>query len=250
MYLWNNQANQRAIYHISSLFKRALKRSRTTSWSQCGEDLVISYLLSILNVSRPSYLDIGAHHPTYLSNTYLFYKRGCRGVCVEPDPKLFRKLQRGRKGDICINAGAGADNKSIIDLDFYVMSSRTLNTFSREEAARYQKDGKEKIEKIIKIPILPVNGILSRYFNGKDYFISLDVEGLEVSILKSIDFSLFRPSVLCIETLTYATDGTERKIHEIEQIMRANGYITYADTYINTIFVESSAWERAKKSKG
>ena len=42
------------------------------SYSQCGEDLIVKFIFDILNIKNPSYIDIGAHHPNYISNTALF----------------------------------------------------------------------------------------------------------------------------------------------------------------------------------
>ena len=73
--------------------------------------------------------------------------------------------------------------------------------------------------------------------------VSLDVEGLELDILRSIDFSENRPHVFCIETLSYAGgDGSGVKNPEIHDLMFENGYMLYADTYINSIFVAKSSW--------
>src|SRR2546430_2805880 len=63
-------------------------RSGQRSYSQCGEDLLVNFIFGAIRQSAVSYLDVGAHHPTFLSNTYLFYKAGGSGVCVEPDPRL------------------------------------------------------------------------------------------------------------------------------------------------------------------
>src|SRR4051812_7168126 len=96
------------------------------SYSQCGEDLILEHILGeYLRIPQPSYLDLGAHHPTYLSNTYRFYRKGGSGVCVEPDPVLFAPLRAARPRDVCLNAGVGASDAG--GADFYVMSSRTLN---------------------------------------------------------------------------------------------------------------------------
>src|SRR5215470_302661 len=58
------------------------------TYSQFGEDLIISDLFNKLSIDRVSYLDIGANNPSFVSNTYLFYERGFRGVLVEPNPIL------------------------------------------------------------------------------------------------------------------------------------------------------------------
>lgn len=105
------------------------------SYSQTGEDLIVESVFTALGIPRPSYLDIGAHDPVYLSNTYIFYRKGCRGVCVEADTALHRKIARKRPGDVCLNIGIGASGEGTAP--FYIMSSPTLNTFSREEAERY-----------------------------------------------------------------------------------------------------------------
>src|SRR5688572_17355247 len=78
---------------------------RKISYSQSGEDLIIKYIFDNLGISQPSYFDIGAHHPFFLSNTALFYSLGCRGINVEPDPSLFTPFKDKRKEDINLNIG-------------------------------------------------------------------------------------------------------------------------------------------------
>lgn len=234
-----------ALNWVSRLMKKVAHSSKVVSYAQCGEDLIVNHLLGLLNIPNPVYLDIGAHHPTYLSNTYFFYKKGFRGVCVEPDPRLFMKLSKIRKRDTCLNVGVGSEKMSGDKMDFYIMSSRTLNTFSKAEAERYQGYGNQKIEQVIAIPLISVDDIMKKYFVSTPNFVSLDVEGLDFKIIQSIDFSNYRPEVLCIETLSYTEDRTERKVDEIIELMHQNRYVTYADTYINTIFVEQESWTQA-----
>lgn len=210
------------------------------SYSQCGEDLIISFIFDTLGINKPTYLDIGAHHPTYLSNTFLFYQKGCQGVCVEPDPKLFDEIKKRRRRDTCLNVGVGGLQTA--KADFYVMSGKTLNTFSKKEAERYLSYRDKKIEKVIQIPLIPVNEIIKQYFPSCPNFISLDVEGLDLPILETFDFTKYRPEIFCIETLTFSEDKSEHKIDEIIDLMNLNGYFVYGDTYINTIFVDKSAW--------
>jgi hypothetical protein len=122
------------------------------------------------------------------------------------------------------------------------MTTRTLSTFSEEEATRYQRCDNQKIERVAKIPLISVNDIIHENFNYCPNFISLDVEGLELEILKSFNFNMYRPEVFCVETLTYAEDKSEKKTREILNFMVSNNYMAYGDTYINTIFVERHRW--------
>jgi hypothetical protein len=130
--------------------------------------------------------------------------------------------------------------------NFYIMTTRTLNTFSKEEAERYQSYGNQKIEIVIEIPLLNLEDILRKYFHPCPDFISLDAEGLDLAILKSLDLNRFRPAVFCIETIKYTEDKSELKnlkILEISDIMESQGYMTYADTHINTIYVDAEAFK-------
>jgi hypothetical protein len=61
------------IFHNVLPRLRNMRRNMTdnarTSYSQCGEDLIVKHVLGVLGISKVSYLDIGAHHPQYLSNS-------------------------------------------------------------------------------------------------------------------------------------------------------------------------------------
>ena len=128
--------------------------SERVSYAQCGEDLIVDYVLAVLDVGKVSYLDIGAHHPRYLSNTYYFYRQGGRGVCVEPDPNALRAFKQVRPRDIRLPVGIGNVPGTA---DLFLMTTSTLNTFSREEAERYQAYGTEQIERVIPVEIKTVN---------------------------------------------------------------------------------------------
>lgn len=217
-----------------------LRKEAKVSYSQCGEDLIVDFLLQAMRIQKPTYLDVGAHHPTYISNTFYFYEKGNSGVCIEPDPTLLEYIKKVRGRDLCLNVGVGVGFED--KAKFYLLSSRTLNTFSLEEATRYQSYGRHKIEEVIDVPLIPINKVIENSFLKCPNFVSLDVEGMDYEIIKSFDFSKHRPEVFCIETLTYTEDKTEKKLTDIIDHMKANNYIAYADTYINTIFVDRSAW--------
>src|SRR5487761_2603734 len=130
--------------------QRNLSDNAKSSYSQCGEDLILQYLFMVLQIEKVSYLDLGAHHPTYLSNTYLFYESGGQGVCVEPDPSLFATFPKKRPRDTHLNCGVGITPG---EAEFFVMSTRTLNTFSKAEAERYQSYGNQRITETVMLEL-------------------------------------------------------------------------------------------------
>lgn len=231
-YISAHTINQIKSFQPSFLFRKV-------SYSQCGEDLIIKYIFNNLGIHKPRFLDIGAHHPSNLSNTYIFYQNGSSGVNIEPDPQLFSYIKKCRPRDININVGI-TDQRGT--LDFYVMTSSTLNTFSLVEAKNAESE-KVKIDKVIQIVVIPINDILKEHFSHVELdFLSLDVEGLDMRILQSFDFSICRPKVICVETITYSEKRDGKNIKEIEQLLIEKGYFAYANTHINTIFVDSAVW--------
>jgi FkbM family methyltransferase len=104
---------------------------------------------------------------------------------------------RKRKKDTCLNVGVGIDIQA--SANFYIMSSETLSTFSNEEAERYKKYENQNIEEIIQVPLIPIDEIIKNNFPHCPNFISLDVEGLDLEIMRNFNFNNYRPEVFCME---------------------------------------------------
>jgi hypothetical protein len=145
-----------------------------------------------------------------------------------------------------LNIGVGSSDIEVVS-DFYIISSNTLNTFSKKDAERYVSYGEHRIEDVKKIMLIPLNTIIKNYFKKTPNLISMDTEGMDLQILQSLDWNSYRPEVLCIETLTYTQNDTEEKIIEIINFIKSKEYMIYADTYINTIFVDQRLWNNRKR---
>lgn len=230
------------ITRIKNWVKKPTMPFQKISYSQCGEDLIVKFIFDNLNIINPTYLDIGAHHPYYLSNTALFYKNGSRGINIEPDPSLFKQFLKDRTEDTNLNVGIGDKNEI---LDFYIISSPTLNTFSKTEAEKYIEEGDYKIQEIKKIEVLSLSEILNKIKSDVfPQFLSVDAEGVDEIVIKQIDFENNYPMVICLETISFSTSGKGVKNLQLINYIIEKGYFVYADTYINTIFVRREIWEK------
>lgn len=219
--------------------KNAPEKIFKKSFSQCGEDLIIQYVFSLRGIENPSYIDIGAYDPYYLNNTAIFYEKGCRGINVEPNPFLIKKFQKHRPEDINLNVGIG-DEAGVFD--FYVMKDSTLSTFSKFEVDVLCGYGKG-IDRIERVNLIPLNDVVKNHFNGVfPDFISLDVEGFELNVLSSIDYINSFPKVVCVEIAEYSPIGTGRKRLDIFEFLEERGYLEYANTNLNSIFVKREFW--------
>jgi hypothetical protein len=119
-----------------------------------------------------------------------------------------------------------------------------LNTFSREDAERIDGEGVYRIVESSDVEVRTVAEILTEHWAGCPDFLSLDVEGGDVAILRTMHDWPDRPTVVCAETLSFAELGTETKVGEVSSVLDGLGYIPYAETYINTVFVLKERWPR------
>jgi len=117
-----------------------------TSYSQCGEDHIIRFLFDqYLGIEKPSYLDLGAHHPNGINNTRLLYRRGSSGINIEANPDMLRNFERLRPREINLNIGVVDAENSGRPLDFFVMSVPKMSTFSEDEAQRLENESSLRI---------------------------------------------------------------------------------------------------------
>ena len=223
-------------------------KTANNSYSQFGEDVIVRDLLKDLAVQNASYLDIGANNPQFFSNTYLFYENGFSGILVEPNAALCEKLKAERPRDTVLNAGIGF-NDDVKEAEFYQFpeDSDGLSTFSENEARYWGETGmngvKFKFDKIIKVPLRNINEVIAENFTECPDFVSIDVEGWDLKILKTLDFEKYSPAVFCVETLAYKKDGSTYRIGEIAEFFESKGYFSFAETEANNIFVNKNLYD-------
>ena len=200
------------------------------TYAQHGDDLAILNIFGCLRISTPSYLDVGAHHPIELSNTALLYKRGCRGINVEANPDLIEAFQRYRPEDVNLWAGVTADD-AVETMPFHRINATSgCNSFVREAIEGHG------IADQIDVPVLTVSKIVKLYAGGVwPDLLTIDAEGLDLSILSSIDYAQGGPKVICAEARSPAGDNGPA----LRQLMTDSGYFLHSWAGSNMLFVRS-----------
>jgi FkbM family methyltransferase len=162
------------------------------------------------------YIDIGANDGITGSNTYALEQMGWKGVCIEPQPDIFKKLKYFRKCD-CYNAALSSVSGE--NLEFLrVKNSNALSGFSEW----ITDENKKKIDESgvferINITTKVFDDIMKNYPGIKTIdFISLDVEGYELPILNSINFSKYSFQFITVEENGHG--------NEINALLSKNGY--------------------------
>jgi FkbM family methyltransferase len=206
-----------------------------TSYSQAGEDAIIRYLFNDYGLKKISYLDLGTNKPNFGNNTYWFYTRNCRGVCVEANPELFKQIKTIRRKDIVLNLGISTNKQD--SAPFYIFNETAISTFDKNESEKRINSGKYKLNKIVDVKLKSINTLISENFTYYPDFLSIDIEGLDYNVLDSLNVEKFPIPVICVETCLYSEDHIRPKNEYIVNLMKQKGYEIYADTYINTIFI-------------
>ena len=85
-------------------------------------------------------------------------------------------------------------------MPFYFLSADTLSSFSKSDAKRNCILFNKRIIEIKNIQMVALSYIFEKYVCNKNIdFISLDVEGYEIEVLKSNDWTKYRPRLILIE---------------------------------------------------
>lgn len=204
------------------------------SFSQQGEDLILYSLLhEHMRLAQPTYLDIGAGDPVLSNNTYLLYCTGGRGVLVEPNPTLCDRLAATRPGDVVVRAGVGVADTE--EADYYVIRDQpSLNTFSREQVDMHRRGaGHEVVEKVLKMPLIGINRLIRERLGRAPDLLSIDIEGLDLAVLRTLDYEHLRPGAIIVETI----EGKQTNA-AIVALLTGKGYTIRGGSFINTIFVD------------
>ena len=212
------------------------------SYSQCGEDGILNYLLFIMQRRDPKtirYLDIGCNDFRCDNNTYFLYQRGASGVDIDANPLCVESVKKNRVRDTVINAGVGAETAEA--LPFYIMSNYGLSSFSKDSIEEaIAKNSENRIDQVIDVPVIGINSLMKEYFSDSPpTVLSIDAEGLDIQILGALDFNLYRPAIIIVESIDYVPwIALEKSRNEIGEILKSKGYVEYAFTGVNSIFLD------------
>jgi len=214
------------------------------SFSQCGEDMIIDFIFNCMESDKQTgkYIDIGAHHPSYLNNTLVFYKKGWTGINVDPLKENIQLFKKERPRDRNLNLGIGVETR---EMDFYRMDAETLSTFNKNVAEDNEKMG-HKIVATERIKFWSVEKFITenKLTNDVD-ILSIDIEGEMYGIIKKFLENDIRPKIIIAETAFYSPDLRKAKKDNglIENIV-SSGYVLYADTFVNSIFISKEFYKR------
>jgi hypothetical protein len=95
------------------------------------------------------------------------------------------------------------------------------------------------------MPLIPINRLMADHFKGAPDLLSIDIEGLDLAVLRTMDFGAHRPAAICAET---KKPGMSHDATPVAKFLRGKGYVACAGSLYNTIFVDRARLEGVRQA--
>lgn len=224
---------------------RPLLRSIKSTFSQYGEDHVINILLS--PGMSGTYIDVGSHHPCSGSNTYGLYLRGWRGLTVDPNPEFKRAYSHFRPDEPHLVEGVSDLHGS---LTYYGFENSVYNTFSDSRAAQLGHGG-TAVKTRSSVMTRPLGEMVDEHLRGRPIdLLSVDCEGLDLEVVRSIDLTRNRPTVIIMEDyarLAMFRSGEGQSL--LHSYLAENGYNPFVQLAFSALYIANDYLALMSRSK-
>lgn len=228
------------IYYIL-LYVKEKYLTRKKSYAQDSEDNKTLDLIGNVN----TFIDIGANNGISCSNTFLFALRGARGICIEPVPSVFHKLKwlyRINKKVMCLNYGISDKNTETQMISSNLLSY--LPDTRDDNLLRLLKNFYDKKERKERVRLVPFTTLMKKIKLSSDVdLLSIDVEGHELQVIKSINFGEISFRLIIIETHAIDDSGrcvwTHKDLEEIENSLMRYKYVPVYKSTTNTFYMKN-----------
>jgi len=191
---------------------------RQKAWRQAAKDKAEK-----IKNSAGFYVDIGAFAPLQHSNTYWFYRRGWRGINVDATPGSMRIFKWLRPRDINLEL---AVSSQFGELTYYCWGvPNVMNTTSREAAEEVVRNGGQQPEKIT-VKARTLENILDEFLpKGQTIdFLTVDVENHNFEVIKSNNWSKYKPRLIVVEADNDAPDFEAILNSAMTRFLKGQGY--------------------------
>lgn len=227
-----------------------LTLARPRSFGQFGEDLLVAALLDGIKVDyRQAYfIDVGAFHPSLISNTYLLYRRGMRGINVDPSPDKIRMFHAFRPHDqsLCraVVAAGGPPEVTLASPPGYSEVASVLDGNAAPVALDAQFAARGLTH--TRVQTLTMDDLLALAPPGKTFaYLNIDVEGLDEVLIAAMDFSSVRPHVLTVEAhLPYAGRLDALAGSTTHRALGEAGYCLMAQCGVTSVYLDGQVLPR------
>jgi len=216
------------------LAQERVKTNPQHTYSQLGEDIAIIHHLGHQMGGR--YIDIGCYHPFTFSNTALLHiNLQWSGLNIDADWRAIEAFCVARPNDINLNLAVGLEDREI---DFAVFEEGAVNSAAPEDYEAKRTVFGDPVMR--RIRMLPLQNIVELYLpEGETFdFLNVDVEGLDLQVLQSLDWEKHRPKVVAVEIHGLVLDDSTSSA--TVRFMKSVGYRLCSFSVVTAIFVRQA----------
>ena len=177
-------------------------------------------LVPYLNFRNGFFVEAGANDGIEQSNTLYFEKyMEWTGILVEPIKELAAQCGINRPRCIVENCALVSleYEMEFIEMQYCNLMSVVRGSLPPQEEKIYIEQGCE-VQGIstysLRVPARTLTSVLDKYRVNKLDFLSLDVEGYELNVLKGINFNKYRPTFMLIEVRSNEIENFLRPIYK------------------------------------
>jgi FkbM family methyltransferase len=207
-----------------------------TFYSQDGQDLYLASLLfnAINQNDKLWVVDVGCNHPRHFSNSLFFEKYfGCQVLAIDPLEEFRALWKQERPKSIFISSAIG---NSVEPITLRVPHGTDGdNMFFNVAGGVNKATNLEFSERTVQC--VKLESVLSNHQINDVLLMSIDVEGFELEVLKSIDFEKVIVRCICLENNSTNLYGSD----DVRDFLKLKGYVFLARIgYLDDVFVHGS----------
>ena len=219
------------LYRLYLLYIKHRNFLPKKSYSMIGEDLFI--LKYFKKVDKGFYVDVGAYHPFFWSNTQLLFESNWEGINIDINPASIEIFNDARPNDCNINVAVSNRNKKYVN--YYtknIINAQSTTIMDSAQTAFIKKDFDIRKAKCRKL-----NDIISKtkFKNRKIDFLNIDTEKSEVDVLKSLNLNKYKPKLICVEI--HLENKNQLKLHSTYRFLKRKKYKLIWQEKFSFIFV-------------
>lgn len=146
------------------------------------------------------FVEVGANEPIRPSSQswHLENQLNWTGILIEPEPELAEKARQTRPGSVvCQCACTSPDKTGHLSLYIPVRNGQPIVSHAAVEKNIDVHNYSEHHE--VRVPARSLNDILEENQIDRIDFLSIDVEGAELDVLKGFDLEKYRPALILLE---------------------------------------------------
>lgn len=195
-------------------------------YSQFGEDKILAEIFN--GKSNGLCVEVGANDGVNDSTSMYFEKIGWNCILLEPNPVLCKLIRASRNSTLVEFAASDRSGEVTLFVAEGAERAHGVSTLNSSEEALNKIKSYGFTYKEVKVQTKPLDEILSDLKLDREIdFISVDVEGHELEVLRGFSIERWKPTIILVE------DNSNYENAVVSDYLSGLGYLRFMRTGVN-----------------